>query len=91
MTAITSPSGKLEGIFTDGDLRRLFEGGEDIRSLKVAQVMTKTPVVITADALAVEAVRIMEDGRRNQLLVVDDEGMLVGALHLHDLLIAKVV
>jgi arabinose-5-phosphate isomerase len=91
MTAITSSDGKLEGIFTDGDLRRLFEAGADIRSLTVAQVMTKTPVVITPDALAAEAVRLMEDGRRNQLLVVDELGILVGALHLHDLLIAKVV
>jgi arabinose-5-phosphate isomerase len=98
MTAITSVTGELKGIFTDGDLRRLFETGADIRTLKVASVMTKSPVVVSPTVLAAQAVRMMEDGRRNQLLVVSpttSEGditqQLVGALHLHDLLVAKVV
>jgi arabinose-5-phosphate isomerase len=94
MTAVISDNGDLAGIFTDGDLRRLFESGTDIRSLSVAQVMTKTPDMIDQDALAVEAVKLMEDKRRSQLLVVSQLGtnkQLVGALHLHDLLIAKVV
>jgi arabinose-5-phosphate isomerase len=98
MTAVTSATGELKGIFTDGDLRRLFETGADIRTLTVASVMTKSPVVVSPNVLAAEAVRMMEDGRRNQLLVVDPSPgntkvarQLVGALHLHDLLIAKVV
>lgn len=91
MTAIVDKDQSLEGIFTDGDLRRLFEAGTDIRALLVSEVMTIKPTVIGPDALAVEAVKLMEDGRRTQLLVVSDEGKLVGALHLHDLLIAKVV
>jgi arabinose-5-phosphate isomerase len=94
MTAVVSDNGDLAGIFTDGDLRRLFESGVDIRSLGVAQVMTKTPDVIEESALAVEAVKLMEDKRRSQLLVVESLGnqmQLVGALHLHDLLVAKVV
>jgi arabinose-5-phosphate isomerase len=97
MTAIVDSAGMLAGIFTDGDLRRLFELGTDIRSLSVEEVMTKTPDVINADALAVEAVKLMEDKRRSQLLVVENSQLpnaqkrLVGALHLHDLLIAKVV
>jgi arabinose-5-phosphate isomerase len=94
MTAVINDNGDLAGIFTDGDLRRLFESGVDIRSLGVAQVMTKTPNVIEQGALAVEAVKLMEDKRRSQLLVVDSIGaqmQLVGALHLHDLLVAKVV
>jgi arabinose-5-phosphate isomerase len=97
MTAVVDNVGMLAGIFTDGDLRRLFESGTDIRSLGVAQVMTRSPDVIEADALAVEAVKLMEDKRRSQLLVVDavknnsPHRRLVGALHLHDLLIAKVV
>ncbi len=94
MTAVINDNGDLAGIFTDGDLRRLFESGVDIRSLGVAQVMTKTPNVIEHGALAVEAVKLMEDKRRSQLLVVDSMGaqmQLVGALHLHDLLVAKVV
>jgi arabinose-5-phosphate isomerase len=97
MTAVIGENGELAGIFTDGDLRRLFESGTDIRSLGVSQVMTKTPNTIEHNALAVEAVKMMEDRRRSQLLVVasaNDSGnsmQLVGALHLHDLLIAKVV
>jgi arabinose-5-phosphate isomerase len=94
MTAVIDDNHQLVGIFTDGDLRRLFESGIDIRSLGVAQVMTRTPSVIEQDALAVEAVKLMEDKRRSQLLVVAssaDSKCLVGALHLHDLLIAKVV
>jgi arabinose-5-phosphate isomerase len=66
----------------------------DIRSLGVEQVMTKTPDVIEEKSLAVEAVKLMEDKRRSQLLVVASLGkkmQLVGALHLHDLLVAKVV
>jgi arabinose-5-phosphate isomerase len=96
MTAVVNDEGELAGIFTDGDLRRLFESGTDIRALGVAQVMTNTPDVISQDALAVEAVKLMEDKRRSQLLVVSATSessarRLVGALHLHDLLIAKVV
>jgi arabinose-5-phosphate isomerase len=91
MTAIVGKDQSLEGIFTDGDLRRLFEAGTDIRALQVSEVMTTNPIIIGPDALAVEAVKLMEDGRRTQLLVVSDEGKLMGALHLHDLLIAKVV
>jgi arabinose-5-phosphate isomerase len=94
MTAVVNDNGGLAGIFTDGDLRRLFESGVDIRSLGVAQVMTTTPDVIEESALAVEAVKLMEDKRRSQLLVVASLGkpmQLVGALHLHDLLVAKVV
>lgn len=91
MTAIVSPNDVLSGIFTDGDLRRLFERGTDIRSLSVAAVMTTTPTTIKADTLAVEAVKLMEDHRRSQLLVVDNDARLVGAIHLHDLLLAKVV
>jgi arabinose-5-phosphate isomerase len=91
MTAIVDKDQMLAGIFTDGDLRRLFEAGTDIRALQVSEVMTIKPTVIGPDALAVEAVKLMEDGRRTQLLVVSDEGKLIGALHLHDLLIAKVV
>jgi arabinose-5-phosphate isomerase len=91
MTAIVDKDQMLAGIFTDGDLRRLFEAGTDIRALQVSEVMTIKPTVIGPYALAVEAVKLMEDGRRTQLLVVSDDGKLIGALHLHDLLIAKVV
>ena len=91
MTAVVDPHGRLEGIFTDGDLRRLLEREGDIRALAVAQVMTASPATIGPNALAAEAVRMMEDRRISQLLVIDTDRRLVGALHIHDLLTAKVV
>ena len=91
MTAIIAADGRLAGVFTDGDLRRLIEQGRDLRGLPIDEVMTRTPATIGGQALAAEAVRIMEERRINQLLVVDEEGALVGALHIHDLLAAKVV
>ncbi len=91
MTAVLADDGRLAGIFTDGDLRRLLERNHDIRALSVAQVMSRSPSTIGQSALAAEAVRLMEDRRISQLLVIDGERRLVGALHLHDLLAAKVV
>ncbi len=91
MTAILSADGRLAGIFTDGDLRRLIEQGRDLRGLLIDEVMTRSPATVGAQALAAEAVRIMEERRISQLLVVDAGGRLAGALHIHDLLAAKVV
>ena len=91
MTAVVSPDGRVEGIFTDGDLRRLLEHSGDIRALAVADVMTASPATIGPQALAAEAVRVMEDRRISQLLVVDSGRRLLGALQIHDLLAAKVV
>ncbi len=91
MTAVLGADGAVLGIFTDGDLRRLLERDGDIRALQASEVMTPSPAAIVPSALAAEAVRMMEDRRINQLLVVDGDGRLVGALHIHDLLAAKVV
>jgi len=91
MTAIVDEGGALQGIFTDGDLRRTFERGADVRSVGVADVMTRAPRTVNAEQLAVEAVQIMDAHKVNQLLVVDDQGSLVGALNTHDLLRAKVI
>jgi arabinose-5-phosphate isomerase len=90
MTAVLGPGNELVGVFTDGDLRRLLEQRRDIHELTVDQVMTRTPRTIGSQSLAAEAVRIMEEQRINQLLVVDD-GRLAGALSIHDLLAARVV
>lgn len=92
MTAIVDADGRVHGIFTDGDLRRLLEAGRsaDFRTIAVDTVMTRSPVVIGPGALAAEAVRIMEDRQINQLLVVSGD-RLVGALTLLDLLAAKIV
>jgi len=91
MTAIVDAAGKLAGIFTEGDLRRLIERVGDIREVPVAEVMTRTPTTIGAEALAASAAEILDRTRRNQLLVVDREGRLIGALHVHDLMAAKVI
>ncbi|HRQ45977.1 MAG TPA: KpsF/GutQ family sugar-phosphate isomerase [Rhodocyclaceae bacterium] len=90
MTAVISGDGCVIGIFTDGDLRRTLERGVDVRSTALGDVMTRHPQTIGPDALAVEAVEVMERLRINQLLVVGD-GILVGALNMHDLMQAKVI
>jgi len=91
MTAVVDSSGQLQGIFTDGDLRRLLDQDVDMRSTLIAEVMKRGPLTISEDALAVEAVRIMEQTKVNGLLAVDTAGRLTGALNMHDLLKAGVV
>ena len=91
MTAIVSGDGRLEGIFTDGDLRRLLDKDVDVRSAMIADVMKRSPLTISEDVLAVEAVHVMEQTKVNGLLAVDGTGRLTGALNMHDLLRAGVV
>jgi arabinose-5-phosphate isomerase len=91
MTAVLDAEGRLQGIFTDGDLRRLLERATDVRSVKLADVITRHPLTIAPDVLAVEAAQLMDQRKKNQLLVVDGSGALVGALHMHDLMAAKVI
>jgi arabinose-5-phosphate isomerase len=79
------------GIFTDGDLRRAMARLGDLRTIAVSDVMTPNPRSIEARRLAVEAVEMMEMHKVNQLVVVDDQGKLCGALNMHDLFRAKVV
>ncbi|TKC89619.1 KpsF/GutQ family sugar-phosphate isomerase [Trinickia terrae] len=91
MTAIVDEHDRVEGIFTDGDLRRVLERTGDFRELPIADVMTHAPRTIGADHLAVEAVELMERHRINQMLVVDEAGKLIGALNMHDLFSKKVI
>jgi arabinose-5-phosphate isomerase len=91
MTAIVDAEQRAIGVFTDGDLRRLLEHVQDFTQLKIAHVMHANPRTIGPDQLAVDAVKIMEQFRINQLLVADVDGRLVGALHIHDLTRAKVI
>lgn len=91
MTAVVDPQGRPIGVFTDGDLRRLIEQVQDFSKVVIADVMHPGPRSIGPDQLAVEAVEMMEQHRINQLLVTDSEGILVGALHIHDLTRAKVI
>lgn len=91
MTAIIDNDMHVCGIFTEGDLRRLIEKQGDIRNLVIDDVMTKTPTTIGADEMAATAAKILEKTLKNQLLVVDADQRLIGALHMHDLMTAKVI
>ncbi|MEY4266787.1 MAG: hypothetical protein RIS90_1322 [Pseudomonadota bacterium] len=90
-TAVVDADGRVLGIFTDGDLRRLVEQGRDLRTLTAASVMHPSPVTIAHDALAVEAAELMELRRITSVLVLDGQGRLCGALNSNDLMRAKVI
>ncbi|CAM5213459.1 Arabinose-5-phosphate isomerase OS=Castellaniella defragrans OX=75697 GN=HNR28_001431 PE=3 SV=1 [Castellaniella defragrans] len=79
------------GIFTDGDLRRMIAQHGDIRALPVSAGMSRHPKSIAAQAPAIQAATVMDAHKLNQMLVLDDNGLLLGALHMHDLLAAKVI
>jgi len=88
---VVDADGRLLGIFTDGDLRRLVERGADLRSLSAAQVMHANPRTVRIDALAVDAADLMEEARITVVLVTEADGRLAGALSYNDLLRAKVI
>jgi arabinose-5-phosphate isomerase len=89
--AVTDANGRVLGVFTDGDLRRLIEKGVDLRALKAQDVMHPKPHTIRHDALAVEAAEMMELHRITSILVVDAAGVLCGAINSNDLMRAKVI
>lgn len=91
MTAIVDDQQRPVGVFTDGDLRRMFERVQDFTKVAIRDVMHANPRSIAPERLAVDAVAVMEQYRINQMLVVDADGKLVGALHIHDLTQAKVI
>src|SRR5688572_2331722 len=92
MTAVVDDQAKLIGLFTDGDLRRtLDDAALDVRTAKIADLMTRDPKTIGADQLAAEAARLMETHKISGLIVVDENQRAVGALNIHDLLRARVV
>lgn len=89
-TCITDSDGKLTGVFTDGDLRRLMERlGNEAFTAKIDDAMTRNPKTITPDALAAEAVRIMEHNEISVLIAVEG-GKPVGIIHIHELLKAGI-
>ncbi|MGF1716255.1 KpsF/GutQ family sugar-phosphate isomerase [Photobacterium chitinilyticum] len=90
MTAIIDNNQKLTGVFTDGDLRRLLDNRVDIHSTTIGEVMTRNPATISAQVLAAEGLKLMEDHKISGLLVTENE-CLVGALNMHDLLKAGVM
>lgn len=91
MTAVVDADQKVLGIFTEGDLRRLIEQKGDVRGIHIEDVMTRTPATIAPEEMAASAAKIIDERMINQLLVVDGDGRLIGALHAHDLMTAKVI
>jgi arabinose-5-phosphate isomerase len=92
MAAVVDDDGRLLGLYTDGDLRRtLDDAAVDLRATRIGEVMTRNPRTIGADALAVQAAQLMEAHKINALVVLDEDGRVVGALNIHDLLRARVV
>ena len=91
LTAVVDADNKPIGIFTDGDLRRALEKNIDVAKANINEVMHHNPATIHQAQLAIAAVEVMEQRKVNGLLVIDDAGVLVGALNMHDLLLAKVV
>jgi arabinose-5-phosphate isomerase len=91
MTAVTGPDGRVVGIYTDGDLRRTLDTGLDPHSTPIREAMTPGGKSIAPEALAVEAVQLMQKHAIQGLLVIDRSGVLVGALNFQDLLRAGVV
>lgn len=91
LSAVVDAERQVLGIFTDGDLRRLVEKGVDLRSRRASDVMHPNPRTVLKDCLAVEAVALMEQYRITSVLVVDNAGLLCGALNTNDLMRAKVI
>ena len=89
-TCVIDDHGKLCGIITDGDLRRLLQRTKDVSNVTTVQVMTKNPKTIRTGLLAVMAIEEMEQFNITQLPVVDEEHRAVGMIHLHDLVKAGI-
>ncbi|HXH28207.1 MAG TPA: CBS domain-containing protein, partial [Candidatus Polarisedimenticolia bacterium] len=85
MTCVVEADGTLAGIITDGDLRRAVGGGVDLQSLRVEDLMTRSPVTIPRQELAARALNLLEARKITSLVVVDDRRRVEGVLHLHDL------
>lgn len=91
MTSVVDEQDHVLGIFTEGDLRRVISRVGDVRELLIKDVMTTSPKTIAEDELAVSAAKLMSDMSCNQLLVVDKDNVLIGALNIHDLMRASVI
>jgi len=85
MTAIVDADRRILGIFTDGDLRRTLDAGADIRATIIRDVMHANCKTIDQDVLAAEALHVLEQNKITGLLVADEDGLLIGALNIHDL------
>ncbi len=90
MTVVCDDLMKIEGIFTDGDLRRVFDMGADVRSLGIADVMTPGGIRVRSGTLAVDVLNLMQSRHITAVMVADGD-QLLGVVHMHDLLRAGVV
>ena len=90
MTAVMD-NGKLLGVITDGDLRRVFQKTKSLENILARDVMSPQPRTIQHNALAAEALQVMENSSVNQLIVTNESGKPCGALGMHDLLKAKIL
>ena len=91
MTTVVGKQGELVGVFTDGDLRRCLDRKIDVRTAEISSVMTRKFTTIAADSLVGAALGIMEQNKINALPVVDEQGALVGAINMHDLLQVRAI
>jgi arabinose-5-phosphate isomerase len=92
MTVVVDRDGRLAGVITDGDLRRLLRRGEPVGAQTAAEVASRRPKTIAADAMAADALELMESaGPITSLVVVDPAGRPAGVVHMHDILRAKIV
>jgi arabinose-5-phosphate isomerase len=85
MTCVVDDEGRLAGVFTDGDLRRLMSRAANVLTLTAGEAMTPNPITIARDLLAVEALKIMETHKITSVIVVNGRGGVDGVVHLHDL------
>ena len=90
MTTVVDDHGHLAGVITDGDLRRMLGRGGSPDALRARDVATRAPRTIRPDELAARALEMME-GRITSLIVAGEDGAIVGVVHLHDILRAKIV
>lgn len=91
MTAIVDNDRRILGIFTDGDLRRALDAGINVHETRIGKIMHRDCITANPDTMAAEAVRRLEENKITALLVVDENGKLVGALNIHDLFRAGVM
>lgn len=91
MTAVMDDANHIIGIFTDGDLRRALDGAVDVHHTSISELMTRHCKTVKQDMLVADAVQLLEQHKITQLLVVDDEAGVVGALNIHDLFRAGVM
>ncbi|MDP4535195.1 KpsF/GutQ family sugar-phosphate isomerase [Alkalimonas collagenimarina] len=91
MTAIVDSSGQLQGVFTDGDLRRILDQRYDIHDTAITMVMTPDCITAAPETLAAEALKMMEQRKINGLIIIDAQKKPIGAMNMHDLLKAGVL